>query len=48
MQGFLITGNKKHFPNEFFVLSPTDFLNLYLKQATLFQKFKRFIKAFIR
>jgi len=47
-KAFLITGNKKHFPNESFVLSPTDFLNLYLKQATLFQKFKRFIKAFIR
>ena len=26
-EAFLITGNKKHFPNEPFVLSPAEFLN---------------------
>jgi len=46
-KAFLVTGNKKHFPNESFILSPTDFLNLYHKQATLFQKFKQFIKAIL-
>jgi len=27
-KAFLITGNKKHFPKEFFVVSPADFLDL--------------------
>jgi predicted nucleic acid-binding protein len=47
-KAFLITGNQKHFPNESFILSPTIFLNLYLKRVTLLQKFKRFIKTIFR
>jgi len=48
-KAFLITGNHKHFPKESFILSPADFLNLYFKQMTLLQRFKRFVKAiFIR
>jgi len=28
---FLITGNKKHYPNEPFILSPAEFLNLKIE-----------------
>ena len=27
-ESFLLTGNKKHFPNEYFVMNPREFLNM--------------------
>ena len=34
-RAFLITGNKKHFPDEPFIISPADFLKTYQQEIAL-------------